>query len=80
MSNSTFKPFHESVVDAINRAESPAEMNTLAALIKETKIPKGHSEIVGVWRIKVIELGLNDDLGVTDSVMVQHPPAETATV
>jgi hypothetical protein len=76
MSESTFKPFHESIVDAINIANGGA-MSTLAALIKSTKIPKGHDEIVDAWNARVFVLGLNDDLGVADSVMAQKQP-ETA--
>lgn len=69
---STLKPFHDSIVDAINRADAAA-MSVLAQHIKETKVPKGHDAIVEAWTAKVAELGLNDDLGVADSVMAQKP-------
>lgn len=48
------KPFHESLVDAIRSAvERPREMPEmflLAQLIKDTKIPAGHDEILAAWK------------------------------
>jgi len=42
------RPFHETVVEAIQRCSSPSsgEILRLFQLIKETKIPKGHDEII----------------------------------
>ncbi len=43
------RPFHETIVDAIHRCHPhPAESQIwfLFELIKETKIPKGHDEII----------------------------------
>lgn len=42
------RPFHETIVDAIGRCSSPSsgEILRLFQLIKDTKIPKGHGEII----------------------------------
>jgi hypothetical protein len=42
------KPFHEAIVDAI-REMTPANMPLLARLIKNTKIPHGHDQIIEAW-------------------------------
>jgi hypothetical protein len=39
------KPFHESIVSAIKKAKTPEALDTLADLVKKTKIPKDHEEI-----------------------------------
>ncbi|MDO8470837.1 MAG: hypothetical protein Q7S63_02560 [bacterium] len=39
------KPFHESVVDALQRARSTDVLLALCELIASTKIPRGHDEI-----------------------------------
>lgn len=51
------RPFHETIVDAINRAASSAELAVLAPLIKGTKIPKGHDEIIAAWNDRLNLLG-----------------------
>lgn len=71
---STLKPFHESIVGAINAAASAAELSTLGHLITTTKIPKGHDDIVETWNLRAGNLGLNDADGVADSVMAQKQP------
>lgn len=43
------RPFHETIVDALLRAETVAELNCLGLLIKTTKIPKDHDKIVAAW-------------------------------
>lgn len=42
------RPFHETIVDAIRHCSSPStgEIIRLFRLIEETKIPKGHDEII----------------------------------
>jgi len=42
------RPFHETIVEAIGRCPSPSngEILHLFQLIKDTKIPKGHDEII----------------------------------
>lgn len=44
----TTRPFHETIVDAIQRCPGPSsrEFLLLFQLIKDTKIPKGHDEII----------------------------------
>lgn len=49
------KPFHESIVDAldasIERGMAPGyEIQTLARLITSTKIPKNHDAIIVAWQ------------------------------
>lgn len=39
------KPFHESIIDALKRANETQEIRTLCELIVHTKIPKNHQEI-----------------------------------
>ncbi|MEK7596782.1 MAG: hypothetical protein AAB450_01570 [Patescibacteria group bacterium] len=58
------RPFHETLIDAINQASS-AEMDCLAFLIKITKIPRGYDEIIAAWkkRRRAILWG-TEDLGV----------------
>jgi len=44
------RPFHETIVDAICRDRMGAGLSTIAWLLMETKIPKGHDEIVTALR------------------------------
>lgn len=50
------KPFHESIIDAIQYAGSydgvrrQTEYLCLSRLIKGTRIPKGHDAIIEAWR------------------------------
>ncbi|MFH1631935.1 MAG: helix-turn-helix domain-containing protein [bacterium] len=48
MDSSQKRPFHETIVDAIRSCPSPStgEIFRLFRLIRQTKIPKGHDEIV----------------------------------
>ena len=65
------RPFHETVVEAIQQASS-AGLVCLGTLIRATKIPKGHDEIIAAWneRRKVMHWG-DDDLGVPASLLEQ---------
>ncbi|TSC91040.1 MAG: hypothetical protein G01um10142_150 [Parcubacteria group bacterium Gr01-1014_2] len=47
------RPFHESIVEAI-RCASYSDMMCLGMLINETKIPKGHDEILAAWQERVL--------------------------
>lgn len=72
-------PFHETIVEAIGRCGSPStgEILRLFQLIKKTKIPKGHDEIIaaidkffdfpgsGKWAHEIME--------VKESVLSQKP-------
>ena len=40
------RPFHETIVEAIQRCASGSEIMSLAQLIEATTIPKGHDEII----------------------------------
>lgn len=44
------KPFHESIVDAINNCENRGELLTLGKLLMATKIPKNHEEIIEAFK------------------------------
>ena len=78
MSDSTLKPSHGSIVDTINSAPDASTLAWFGDHIKRTKIPKDHDLIVEAWNAKVNELGLNDDLGVVDSVNAQKQPEAAA--
>lgn len=43
------KPFHESVVDFIERA-SEEQLRAIITLLHSTKIPKNHDQILAVWK------------------------------
>lgn len=57
---SNFKPFHESIVEAINDAPDVAALNTLGALILGTKIPKNHDAIIEAWEQRAEALRYNN--------------------
>lgn len=79
------KPFHESVVNIINGVGTDKApftnyemMRVLAVLLKATKIPKGHDQIIEAWKAQSQRFGLNDDLGVVGSILAQQKTAEEA--
>ena len=53
------RPFHETIVDAIRRV-SVYNLPLLADLIRETKIPKGHDEIIAAWKEKTAGLMIDE--------------------
>ncbi len=53
----TKRPFHETIVDAIYHIDSSVDFAVLAPLIKATKIPKGHDEIIAAWNDRSNLLG-----------------------
>ena len=69
------KPFHESVVDAINCA-GVADLHVLAELIKRTKIPKNHDAIALEWADRRKKHRINIEYGVVCSVMAQKKDVE----
>ena len=77
---STFKPFHESIVDAIKRADDLVTMSALAILINETKIPKDHDIIIKAWETKLIELRMTEhpNMILSESVNSQKLPETVA--
>lgn len=65
------KPFHETIVVAIKDA-STTGLACLASLIKTTKIPKGHDEIIVAWNERRKKLFCEDeDLGVPANLLEQ---------
>jgi len=76
--NGEVKPFHETIVPTIQRA-STRELEYLASLIKETKIPKNHDVIISAWSKRCEEKGRgNDDFGVPASLLAQKQAAAAA--
>lgn len=70
------RPFHETIVEAIHRASSGDELQCLAMLIKETKVPKGHEEIIVAWNQRRQEMAWgNADLGVPADLLEQKQEA-----
>ena len=65
------RPFHETIVEAIRRA-SDTDLLCLATLIKATKVPKGHNEIISAWneRRKALCWG-DEDFDVPVSLLEQ---------
>ena len=71
----TKRPFHETIVGAIHRA-SMMEIPRLAELIKETKIPEGHDEIIAAWNERRQETRwLREDFGVPADLRKQKREA-----
>ena len=67
----TTRPFHETIVDAINEA-STAQMVCLATLIRATKVPKGHDEIITAWNTRLAAMSWDDkDFGVSANLLEQ---------
>ncbi len=70
------KPFHESIIDALAEA-SIADTRCLGWLIMATKIPKGHTQIIGAWNMHISRFGADyTDPGVEASLLEQQ--GETA--
>ena len=69
------RPSHETIVEAIRRASS-RELECLATLIKATKIPKGHDEIIATWNQRRQEMAWGSvDLGVPVDLLKQKQEA-----
>lgn len=72
------RPFHETIVGAIRHAFNANEMECLSLLIKKTKIPRGHGEIIAAWKQRTRDLGLpSDALGVVSDLLEQKKEAVT---
>jgi hypothetical protein len=71
MPETDYKPFHETIVDAIHHA-TQCQLGYLGALIRVTKIPKNHSAIIAEWKAQTAIHGYGDNfLGVLDSLLEQ---------
>ena len=76
--NATKRPFHETIVDAIGRANTYGELQLLAQLIKATKVPKNHDEIIAAWKQRWQVMGWRQgdlDLGVSANLLEQKQEA-----
>ena len=71
------RPFHESIIQAIHWASSEELRYCVARIIKMTKIPKGHDEIIEAWNQRRRELNWsdNEDLGVPADLLEQKREA-----
>lgn len=56
------KPFHESIVDAINNCETRGELITLGKLVMMTKIPKNQENIIEAFKNTGKKFDWNDNL------------------
>ncbi|MFH1170201.1 MAG: hypothetical protein V1704_01435 [Candidatus Vogelbacteria bacterium] len=71
------RPFHETIVEAIEQIWSSEEAGVLARLIKRTKISKDHDKIVTTWKRKLGEFGQSEDyLDVPANLLEQKKEAE----
>lgn len=72
------RPFHETIVDAINWAFTHSEMAGLADLIKATSIPKNHDEIIAAWEKRKSEMRSmqQEDFGVPADLFEQKQEAK----
>lgn len=68
-------PFHEVVITAIAQA-NPDQMQFLATLLRNTKIPKNRGSIIAVWNQRMRDLGWTNDLGVPAALFAQRDPIE----
>ena len=76
MSESTLKPFHESILGALEEVNSPKVMIALGSLIKETKIPKGHDAVISAWVMAMQRNDVTEDHDVMESITKQKAVAE----
>lgn len=78
---SKFRPFHETIVDVISRA-SLDQLEILGDVIKTTKIPKGHAEIIAAWEKRknitysMLDLGVTSSLREQMEIAAAEPPRE----
>ena len=70
------RPFHETIIDAIQNISRAEELVLLAKLIKTTKIPKDHDKIIKAWNDAEKKVfGLSGSLGVRASLLEQKQEA-----
>lgn len=69
------RSFHETIVDAINRADDGV-LEVLGKLIKETKIPKNHDKIIVAWNCALNDFDEDDEWGVLENLFEQKREAE----
>lgn len=76
------RPFHETIVDAIRsvRNKDLVQLALLGNLIRGTRIPAGHDEIIAAWREQVVGTHLLEwgpGLDVVVSILAQKPKPMT---
>ena len=71
----TWHPFHYTIAEAIRRVSSAEQLVCLGELIKATKIPANHEEIIAVWKRKRSELAFISDGGVLTSLLMRQEEA-----
>ncbi|PKM91289.1 hypothetical protein CVU82_01675 [Candidatus Falkowbacteria bacterium HGW-Falkowbacteria-1] len=75
---SKLKPFHESIVDAIDLCQEK-DIFILSSILVNTKIPKNHNVIIAAWEKKIEELSC-PDYDVVDAILEQKKEAEEKSV
>ena len=70
-----WRPFHETIIDSIGES-TYHELSLLAKLIKTTKIPKGHDEIIEAWRARSTDPSDDDPFDVIADLLEQKREAE----
>ncbi|HNX11149.1 MAG TPA: hypothetical protein PKI61_03330 [bacterium] len=63
------KPFHEAIISEIGHA-SISDLVFLAGLLKATKIPKEHDNIIAAWKKRTEEMTC-EDFGVSEDLLEQ---------
>lgn len=74
------KPFHESIITAINNCSNVSVFYNLADHIKGTIIPKNHDAIISAWRKRMKLIGSLEDLGVIESILKQKIGTESCII
>jgi hypothetical protein len=78
MPETDYKPFHETIVDAIHHA-TQCQLGGLGGLIRMTKIPKNHDAIITEWKAQTAIHGYGENfLGVLDSLLEQKAKSAAA--
>lgn len=70
------RPFHVTIVKALDRSSSATGLTVLVRLIKETMIRKDHDAIIAAWERNAKRIGLNGDYGVVENLLLQKQGAE----
>jgi hypothetical protein len=71
----TLKPFHESIIDAINRC-GYGTIRFLAEVITKTAVPENHDAIIDAWVAKAAIMRFAPHYQVTESLLAQKKALE----
>jgi len=66
-----YRPFHETIVEAIERASS-SDLQCLATLIKATAIPVGHAKIINAWKKRIVEMAWSNETSVVENLIARE--------